>query len=313
MGHIPDPDDKFRIKISNKPDLECRWSQIMVPPGRRISLRSDYDPDFDAGFKDKAAAEAQLEQNIAALAELQDRLYAHDSYALLAIFQAMDAAGKDGTIKHVFSGINPQGFQTFSFKTPSTEELDHDFLWRCFKRLPERGRIGVFNRSYYEEVLVVRVHPEFLDNQKLPPTARDNIWQRRFEAINHFERYLVENGIIVLKFFLNVSKEEQLKRFLKRIDEPEKNWKFATGDVQERQLWPDYQHAYEDCFNHTSTEWAPWFVIPADAKWLARLMVSAIVLQTLERLNLRYPEVSEARRRELQEIRQQLTESPAAS
>ena len=311
LSHPPNPDVLLSVKIPNSADLECPWQRLMVPPGRKIALQDDYDPQFTAGFKDKEAARIKLAQNVERLAELQDMLYAQDSYAVLTIFQAMDAAGKDGTIKHVFSGINPQGFQVFSFKTPSTEELDHDFLWRCTKRLPERGRIGVFNRSYYEEVLVVRVHPEFLDSQKLPLSARENIWQHRFDSINHLERHLVRNGIIVLKFFLNVSKQEQMQRFLKRIDEPEKNWKFAAADVKERQFWPDYQHAYEDCFNHTSTEWAPWFVIPADAKWFARLIVSEIVLHTLQGLNLRYPEVSNQRRQELQEIRQQLLASSA--
>jgi len=211
----------------------------------------------------------------------------------------MDAAGKDGAIKHVMSGVNPQGCQVYSFKAPSAEELDHDYLWRSARRLPERGRIGIFNRSYYEEVLVVRVHPAFLDAQQLPDSARPMIWERRFEQINAFEKYWVENGIVVLKFFLNVSKEEQRQRFLARIDEPEKNWKFATADVKERGFWDEYQRAYQDCLNHTSTEWAPWHVVPADRKWFTRLAVSEIIVRTLKRLNLRYPEVSKQRRREL--------------
>ncbi|WP_246327702.1 polyphosphate kinase 2 family protein [Candidatus Competibacter phosphatis] len=278
----------------------------MVPPGHKISLRKDYDPEFTAGFKDKKDARKKLEKNIAELAEYQDILYAQDTYALLLIFQAMDAAGKDGAIKHVMSGVNPQGCQVYSFKSPSAEELDHDYLWRTNKVMPERGRIGIFNRSYYEEVLVVRVHPELLDHQKIPPSARENIWKRRHEQINNMEQYLSENGVVILKFFLNVSKEEQKKRFLERIDRPEKNWKFSTADAKERAFWDSYQQAYEDCLNRTSTEWAPWFVVPADNKWFTRLTVSEIVVRTLKRLNLHYPEVSEERRRELLEIRKLL-------
>lgn len=306
MIHPVDPDHTITVQISEDSELELRLQRIMVPPGQKIDLSKDYDPGFTADFKNKKAAQKKLEQNIAELAEYQDILYAQDTYALLIIFQAMDAAGKDGAIKHVMSGVNPQGCQVFSFKAPSAEELDHDYLWRSMKRLPERGRIGIFNRSYYEEVLVVRVHPELLDHQKIPPPARENIWQRRYEQINAFEKYLFENGVIVLKFFLNVSREEQKKRFLERIDRPEKNWKFCTADVKERGFWDDYQQAYEDCLNHTSTEWAPWFVIPADAKWFTRLAVSEIIVRTLKQLNLRYPEVSEQRRQELQEIRKLL-------
>ncbi len=306
MIHPVDPDHTITVQISEDSELELRLQRIMVPPGQKIDLRKDYDPGFTADFKNKKAAQKKLEQNIAELAEYQDILYAQDTYALLIIFQAMDAAGKDGAIKHVMSGVNPQGCQVFSFKAPSAEELDHDYLWRSMKRLPERGRIGIFNRSYYEEVLVVRVHPELLDHQKIPPPARENIWQRRYEQINAFEKYLFENGVIVLKFFLNVSREEQKKRFLERIDRPEKNWKFCTADVKERGFWDDYQQAYEDCLNHTSTEWAPWFVIPADAKWFTRLAVSEIIVRTLKQLNLRYPEVSEQRRQELQDIRKLL-------
>ncbi len=300
------PSHTLTVEMDGGLQLELPLERIMVPPGEKIALRKDYNPGFTAGFKDKKAGERKLQENIQQLAEYQDILYAQDTYALLVIFQAMDAAGKDGVIKHVMSGINPQGCQVFSFKTPSTEELDHDYLWRSMKALPERGRIGIFNRSYYEEVLVVRVHPEFLNAQKLPPFNQDHIWERRYNQINGFEKYLVENGIVVLKFFLNVSKEEQRQRFLKRIDEPEKNWKFSTADVKERGFWEDYQQAYEDCLNHTSTEWAPWFVIPADAKWFTRLAVSEIMLHTLKNLNLRYPEVSQARRQELLEIRQLL-------
>lgn len=287
-------------------DLERYLAKLIVPPGKKIALAEDYSPSFTADFTNKKEARDQLAANTAELATYQDILYAQNTYALLLIFQAMDAAGKDGAIKHVMSGVNPQGCQVYSFKSPSAEELDHDYLWRCAKRLPERGRIGIFNRSYYEEVLVVRVHPEFLDAQQLPDSARHDIWQRRFAQINAFEKYLVENGIVVVKFFLNVSKEEQRQRFLARIDEPEKNWKFSTADVKERGFWDDYQHAYEECLNHTSTEWAPWHVIPADRKWFTRLAVSEIIVRTLKRLNLRYPEVSESRRRELMGIRELL-------
>lgn len=306
MIHPVDPDHTITVQISEDSELELRLQRIMVPPGQKIDLSQDYDSGFTADFKNKKAAQKKLEQNIAELAEYQDILYAQDTYALLIIFQAMDAAGKDGAIKHVMSGVNPQGCQVFSFKAPSAEELDHDYLWRSMKRLPERGRIGIFNRSYYEEVLVVRVHPELLDHQKIPLPARESIWQRRYEQINAFEKYLFENGVIVLKFFLNISREEQKKRFLERIDRPEKNWKFCTADVKERGFWDDYQKAYEDCLNHTSTQWAPWFVIPADAKWFTRLTVSEIIVRTLKQLNLRYPEVSEQRRQELQEIRKLL-------
>lgn len=306
MKNRLDPNRKIAVQVSEDSELELRLKHIMVPPGHKISLRKDYDPEFTAGFKDKKDARKKLEQNIAELAEYQDILYAQDTYALLLIFQAMDAAGKDGAIKHVMSGVNPQGCQVYSFKSPSAEELDHDYLWRTNKVMPERGRIGIFNRSYYEEVLVVRVHPELLDHQKIPPSARENIWKRRYEQINNMEKYLSENGVVILKFFLNVSKEEQKKRFLERIDRPEKNWKFSTADAKERAFWDNYQQAYEDCLNRTSTEWAPWFVVPADNKWFTRLTVSEIIVRTLKRLNLRYPEVSEERRQELLEIRKLL-------
>ena len=311
MIHFPDPEQKVTVQIDEDAELELRLKHVMAPPGKKISLLDDYDPGFTAGFKNKKAASKKLEANIAELVEYQDMLYAQDNYALLILFQAMDAAGKDGAIKHVMSGINPQGCQVYSFKAPSAEELDHDYLWRSMKCLPERGRIGIFNRSYYEETLVVRVHPELLDQQKIPSSARENIWKNRYEQINSFEKYLVENGIVVLKFFLNLSKDEQKKRFLERIDRPEKNWKFSTADIKERGFWDDYQKAYQDCFNHTSSEWAPWFIIPADNKWFTRLAVSEIVVHTLKRLNLRYPEVSEQRRQELQEIRK-LIESESA-
>ena len=280
-----------------------KLGQFRVPHDKRIKL-ADYDTGYTADFKNKNDAAEQLKKDIGRMAELQDVMYAHDSYSLLIIFQAMDAAGKDGTIKHVMSGVNPQGCQVFSFKAPSAEELDHDYLWRCIHRLPERGRIGIFNRSYYEEVLVTRVHPEILSRQKHPVPAREaNIWKQRFREINNLERYLVANGIIVLKFFLNVSRDEQRRRFLARIDTPEKNWKFSKNDVIERAHWDDYMSAFEDVFNHTSTEVAPWHIIPADHKWFGRLTVAQIIVQTLEQLDLHYPKPTEAHLAELQEAR----------
>ncbi len=265
---------------------------MLIKPGTKISMK-DFDPDYKSDFQ-KSEAKELLQWGVKELAKYQDMLYAQDTYALLIVLQALDAAGKDSTIKHVMSGVNPQGFQVFSFKAPSAEELDHDYLWRSFKALPERGRIGIFNRSYYEEVLVVRVHPELLVKQKLPSQTIDkHIWQQRFEEINNFEKYLVNNGIVVLKFFLNVSKEEQKKRFLKRIELPEKNWKFSTSDARERQFWDEYMKAYEDVFNHTSTEWAPWHVIPADHKWFTRICVAYFIYEKMKSLNLAYPKVSE--------------------
>lgn len=278
----------------------------MVPPDSKIKLK-DYDPAYTDGLLDKAAAETKLQEGVAKLATYQDILYAQNTYALLIIFQAMDAAGKDSTLKHVMSGINPQGCQVYSFKSPSAEELDHDYLWRTMRALPERGRIGIFNRSYYEEVLVVRVHPELLELQQLPPEAKGKkIWENRFEEINNFEKYLVNNGIIVLKFFLNVSKDEQKKRFLARIDEPEKNWKFSVSDAKERGFWDDYMSAYEDVFNHTSTAWAPWHIIPADHKWFTRLVVADIIASKLKSLNLKYPTLTKKHQQELSEAKKVL-------
>ena len=280
---------------------------LLVPPGTTISLQKDYDPGYTAHYSCKEDAAQKLQANIEELAQYQDMLYAQNTYALLIIFQALDAAGKDGTIKHVMSGVNPQGCDVSSFKAPSAEELDHDYLWRCMKRLPERGRIGIFNRSYYEEVLIARVHPEVIQSQQLPPSARGkNLWKQRFEDINHFERYLTNNGIVVLKFFLNVSKAEQKNRFLQRIDQAKKNWKFSASDVQERGFWDDYQNAYEDVFNRTSTKWAPWYIIPADNKWFTRLMVSDIILHALKQLKLSYPTVSEERKQGLLQARELL-------
>jgi PPK2 family polyphosphate:nucleotide phosphotransferase len=277
-----------------------------VPSDRKIDLRKDFDPSYKAHYLTKEDANDLLSQNITKMVELQDKLYAQDTYALLLVFQALDAAGKDGTIKHVMSGINPEGCEVYSFKTPSSEELRHDYLWRCARVVPERGRIGIFNRSYYEEVLVVRVHPEFLERQLLPPIARENIWKKRFKQINNFEEYLVDNGIIILKFFLNVSKEEQKNRFLERVNEPEKNWKFSANDVRERDFWEDYQNGFEDVFNHTSTEHAPWYVIPADHKWFTHLAVSSIICHKLESLGLHYPAIDDTQRQQLLQAKQKL-------
>jgi PPK2 family polyphosphate:nucleotide phosphotransferase len=293
--------------------LDRMVQSLLVPPQCKISL-ADYDPAWKVASLTKSEAKRELETRIKRLATYQDILYAQNIYALLIIFQAMDAAGKDSTIKHVMSGVNPQGFQVFSFKVPSEEELDHDYLWRYFRALPERGRIGIFNRSYYEEVLVVRVHAELLQRQQLPPQAKGNhIWQQRFEEINHFEQYLVNNGIVVLKFFLNVSNGEQRQRFLSRIDRPEKNWKFSASDVREREHWQDYMHAYEDVFNHTSTKWAPWYIIPADHKWFARLAVATITCNTLAQINPTYPAVSDDHRHALLEARALLDAEPDGS
>lgn len=279
---------------------------FIVPPGRKIHLK-DYNPDFTGKFRSKEDVQKLLAEDIERLTELQDVLYAQDAYALLLVFQALDAAGKDGIIKHVMSGVNPQGCQVYSFKSPSSEELDHDFLWRTTKALPERGRIGIFNRSYYEEVLVVRVHPEFLQGQHLPKdTIDNNIWKHRYDDINTMERHLVRNGTIILKFFLNVSKKEQKRRFLERIDTPDKNWKFSPADVQERAHWDKYMHAYEDLFNNTSTDWAPWYIIPADHKWFTRAVVADIIVAKLESLKLKYPELSKERKQGLLKAKEML-------
>ncbi len=264
-----------------------------VTNGKKFRLK-DYDPSdtLHLGDEAKPRAKEALATGIAALSELQDKLYAQDQWAVLLIFQAMDAAGKDGAIKHVMSGINPQGCEVHSFKAPTTEELDHDFLWRCSKRVPERGRIGIFNRSYYEETLVVRVHPEILAKQKVPrELLTKRLWDERHQDIRSFERYLTRNGVIVRKFFLHVSKEEQKMRFLARIDTPEKNWKFSAADARERGHWDAYQRAYEDTIRQTATDEAPWYVVPADNKWFTRLVVAAAVIDALASLDLAYPEV----------------------
>ncbi len=281
-------------------------SYFIAQPGKKISL-NEFDTSFTGKFKDEKEAASKLQKDIQQLAKLQDVLYAQDTYALLLIFQAMDAAGKDSTIKHVMSGINPQGCQVFSFKSPSKEELDHDYLWRSFKALPERGRIGIFNRSYYEEVLVVRVHKNILEAQQLPPETKEkDIWKKRYDEINNFERYLTNNGIIVLKFFLHVSKDEQKKRFLERIEKPEKNWKFSAADVEERKRWDDYMDAYEKVFRNTSTEWAPWYIIPADYKWFMRAAVADIIVKKMKSLNMKYPELNEEKKEDLTRAREML-------
>jgi PPK2 family polyphosphate:nucleotide phosphotransferase len=262
----------------------------------------DIDPDdtLDLTSEDKPQAKEALAMGTDVLAELQDMLYAQDNWAVLLIFQAMDAAGKDGAIKHVMSGVNPQGCQVFSFKAPTSEDLDHDYLWRCMKCLPERGRIGIFNRSYYEETLVVRVHKEFLEKQKLPPNLiTKDIWDERFQDIRSFERYLTRNGVAIRKFFLHVSNKEQKKRFLERIEEPEKNWKFSANDAKEREHWDDYMEAYEDMIRNTATKAAPWYVVPADNKWFTRVVVGAAVIDALDSLDLKYPEVSDSKLKEL--------------
>ena len=265
---------------------------FIVPPGKRIHLE-DYDPAFTSHFESEDEAAAKLSKDVVKLAKHQDMLFAQNTYALLLIFQGMDTAGKDGTIRHVMSGVNPQGVQVHSFKAPSAEELNHDFLWRSTKVLPERGRVCIFNRSYYEEVLVVRVHPELLKAQRLPPEADEkHIWKHRFDDINNFEKYLGRNGTVILKFFLHLSKAEQRRRLLSRIETPEKNWKFSLGDVKERGYWDDYMEAYEDALNHTSTEWAPWYIVPADHKWFTRTVVADVIASTLKSLKLSYPQIS---------------------
>jgi PPK2 family polyphosphate:nucleotide phosphotransferase len=277
-----------------------------VEDGAGFRLK-DYDPADTLGLKSKEHAQETLERGIKRLAELQEKLYAQDRWAILLILQAMDAAGKDSTIKHVMSGVNPQGCQVTSFKAPSAEELDHDYLWRCMRVLPERGKIGIFNRSYYEEVLVVRVHPEMLADEKMPKSlVSDKLWQERFEDINSHERYLSRNGILVLKFFLNVSKKEQKERFLKRLDEPEKNWKFSENDVLERQHWDKYMKAYEDMIRNTSTKTAPWHVVPADHKWFTRVAVAEAIIDAMEGLNLSFPKIDAAKRKDVKNARKAL-------
>lgn len=291
------------------PRLDQIIQSYRIDDGKGFKLNS-IDPADTGGFHSKERAETMLQQGIASLSALQEKLYAQDQWAVLLIFQAMDAAGKDGTIKHVMSGTNPQGCEVYSFKTPSAQELDHDFLWRTNIALPERGRIGIFNRSYYEETLVVRVHPEFLAHEKLPPKlVGKNIWKDRFEDISAYERYLSRNGVVIRKFFLHVSKEEQKRRFLSRLEVKAKNWKFSMADAAERERWDDYMHAYQETIRHTASEHAPWYVIPADNKWFTRMVVAEIVVETLQSLDLAFPKVDAAKRKELAAVREALLNS----
>ena len=294
-------------KISHK-QLQKFVAPYKVTAGKKFRL-DRFDPDETGGFKSEFKNEAKelLAKGIEWLADAQSKLYAQDQWSVLLVFQAMDAAGKDGTIKHVMSGVNPQGVQVVPFKAPSKEELDHDYLWRCVKALPERGRIGIFNRSYYEEVLVVRVHPEYLAGQQLPRSRLGgNIWKRRFQEIAGFERHLSNNGYLVLKFFLHVSEAEQKKRFLERLDQPNKNWKFSAADVKERQFFSDYMKAYEDAIRHTAAPHAPWYVVPADNKWFTRLVVAGAIVEAMSTLDLHYPKLGAQQRAELEESRRLL-------
>jgi len=294
------------------PTVDEILEMIRVKPGKKFRLK-DHDTNW-AGENDtpkkerKAFAKQALSDNVAELAEAQNLLYAADTHSILLVFQAMDAAGKDSTIKHVMSGVNPQGCQVYSFKHPSAEELDHNFLWRYAKALPERGRIGIFNRSYYEEVLIVKVHPEILANQRVPGVKPNKeCWQNRYEDINTFEQHLTRNGTVILKFFLNISKDEQRKRFLERLDDPNKHWKFSDSDMKERGFWDDYMAAFEDCIRATSTEWAPWYVIPANHKWVSQAMVAHLVANAIAKLELKYPEVPAAKREQIDAARKLLT------
>jgi PPK2 family polyphosphate:nucleotide phosphotransferase len=290
--------------------IDTLAKQYRITKGHGFRL-SSFDPQDEAGASLKDHAETLLDESIARMAALQERLYAQDRWAVLLIFQALDAAGKDGIIKNVMSGLNPQGCEVHSFKTPSAEELDHDFLWRTTRALPRRGHIGIFNRSYYEEVLIVRVHPEILAGQPLPPElVTKNVWRERYEDINAFERYLGRQGIVVRKFFLHVSPEEQKKRFLKRLEEPEKNWKFSLTDVKERQYFDDYQEVYENAIRETASASAPWYVVPADRKWYARLVVASAVIETLESLRPSFPQLDAAKLRDLRAARAALLEEP---
>jgi len=294
------------VATDNSKRIAKLLKYVRVPEGSKVRLKK-HDPTWTGSITDEKEASALLEEGIRRLAKQQGKLYAQDTRSLLLIFQAMDAAGKDGTIRHVMSGVNPQGCQVFNFKAPSEEELDHTYLWRSMKTLPERGRIGIHNRSYYEEVLVTKVHPEILASQRLPDDLKDDgVWKRRYREINNFERYLVDNGTVILKFFLNVSKDEQKRRFLARIDEDDKNWKMSVNDVKERTFWSDYMRAYEEMFSNTSTKRAPWRIIPADNKWFTRLAVAAIIYDALERLDLQYPSLTPEKKAELQRVRKLL-------
>ncbi len=301
---------------------DARWvaefvQPLRIPPGTTVSLPHGYNPADRFGVQKKKDGIALLRQGVDLLAHYQDRLAAQDTYAVLVVLQGMDAAGKDSTVRHVMSGVNPQGVHVSSFKAPSAAELDHDFLWRHARQLPARGEIGIFNRSHYEEVLVVRVHPEYLDREKIPAAAkRRDVWQRRYREINDWERYLTDNGIRLIKLFLNLSRQEQRARFLQRIDRPDKNWKFSAADIAERQYWDEYQRAYSEMLTHTSTAWAPWYVLPADHKWFTRICAAAVVADALIELDPRYPAPSEAARQELVRARAELDAEgpgPAAS
>ena len=287
--------------------LERFIAPLTVAPGRSVSLPEDFDPAYKAGVKKKHEGAELLEEGVELLAEYQARLAAQDTWAVLVVFQALDAAGKDGTIRHVMSGVNPQGVSVHSFKVPSAEELSHDYLWRYAQRLPRRGQIAIFNRSHYEEVLAVRVHPENLDRQRLPAPARQgDVWGRRFRQINDWERYLHENGIRVVKVLLNISREKQRERLLRRIDLPDHNWKFSASDLAERSRWDDYQESFSAMLSHTSTKWAPWYVIPADRKWFARMATALVLVRTLIEIDPRYPTVSDSQREVLQDIKEAL-------
>jgi PPK2 family polyphosphate:nucleotide phosphotransferase len=293
---------------NNSTDNNFRKDEnLLVKPGSKVNLK-DFNTRYTANFQDKEDAAEMLNKDILRLSELQDMLYAMNKYSLLVVIQAMDAAGKDGTIKHVMTGVNPQGCNVTSFKQPSVEELEHDFLWRITKAMPKRGMIGIFNRSHYEEVLVTRVHPEYILGQNIPgydtvDKIDKKFWAKRYEMINNFEKQAYENGTIILKFFLHVSKDEQKKRFLARINEPEKNWKFSTSDVKERLLWDKYMKVFEEAIENTCTDYAPWYIIPADRKWFMRVAVGDIIVGTLEKLNLAYPTINEKEKQELQEAK----------
>lgn len=315
----PVADAKTKVKRTpvtelSKKDLIARAKKLAkeykVTSDKKFKLK-DFPTSVSSDFGkiEKPMAQSILQVGVEALSEMQDKLYAQDKWSLLVIFQAMDAAGKDSAIKHVMSGINPQGCEVTSFKSPSTEELDHDYLWRCMKHLPERGRIGIFNRSYYEEVLVVRVHEEILKSQKIPEKLiTENIWDERLKDISNFEKYLNNNGILLVKIFLNVSKKEQKKRFIERIEKPEKNWKFSSADLKERKFWKQYMVAYEELIKETATEKSPWYVVPADNKPYARVVVAAAILHALDSMKLEYPEVNEDQQLELQKLKQELLE-----
>ncbi|HKO26550.1 MAG TPA: polyphosphate kinase 2 family protein [Solirubrobacteraceae bacterium] len=296
-----DLSEKRRKRLEEFVDL------LRVKPGSHVNLVRDFDPAFKAGVRKKKDGVTLLKEGIQLMSEYQARLAAQSTWGVLVVLQALDAAGKDGTIRHVMSGVNPQGVSVNGFKVPSAEELDHDYLWRYARRLPARGQIGIFNRSYYEEVLVVRVHPENLDRQRIPkPSNQEDVWKRRYRAINDWERHLTDNGFRIVKLFLNLSREEQRVRFLRRIDLPDHNWKFSTADVREREHWDAYQHAFSEALTHTSTKWAPWYVIPADRKWFERVAVGMVLAHTLLEIDPHFPKVTKQQREALLEVKQAL-------